>query len=134
MSNTRENLSKLTPIRSGEFGFHVRSAAREDFFKDNPELRGKVAVEVDHIIPRYMGGEPELENSQALLKYEHALKHVISTYFPELEQKPDSEWFGARQVISRLTKEEFGQFLVDMEPLIPSIKDWLSEINPPTRK
>lgn len=91
---------------------------------------GRVYLEVDHIVPRYANGTSIESNAEALSRSEHLGKHVLGALYPEPEQNPQSEWFGARQIMARMDIDEFVDFVNEYGEAIAGAKDQLEEGSP----
>lgn len=86
-----------------------------------------VTLEIDHTIPKHLGGMGNEDNAVACTIPEHGFKHFLGAFFGEPEQQPESEWMGARQVIARMSRTDFTKFLAHVEPLIPDMKQRMFE-------
>lgn len=108
-----------------EFSQDLKQNARES--RRKADKMGRVYLEVDHIVPRHLGGSSESSNAKALTKSEHAGKHIFGALYPEPEQNPAAEWLGARQVIARMDIDEFVDFVDQYGEAITGTKERFTE-------
>lgn len=105
-----------------EFSREQKRKAREKRLKQGDVPKGR-ALEVDHNVPAYLGGDNSDENSTAMTRPEHGFKHFLGAYYPEPEQKPESEHKGMRLVAARMNMDEFAEFIEMTGPLTRDLRE-----------
>lgn len=122
-----------TQNHSQDFTPEIKLRAKDRRYKEDGIPRD-VTLEIDHTIPKHLGGSGDEDNAVAVTLAEHGLKHFLGAFFGELEQIPEAEWMGARQVIARMSREDFSKFLAHVEPLIPDLKQRLLDKAPKKKR
>ena len=84
-------------------------------------------IEVDHIKPRYAGGTNDEENLDGKTRPEHAKKHFVHAHDTPPGQVPDAEWAATRYIVGRMKLDEFTDFLTEVEPMIPQLREDLKK-------
>ena len=103
-----------------EFSRQDKNKARIDRLKEGG-LRVGAIIEVDHIVPKYMGGNGDTDNMDGVTLSEHAVKHFLGAAYPELEQIPRAEFYSFLQVAQRMNLDDFSEFLGEVKPLIDDL-------------
>lgn len=68
-------------------------------------------LEVHHVNRKYTGGDNDRTNLTVLSLPDHAYDHYLSSIAPEPELNVRAELWSAKQVIPRMTLEEFDEFM-----------------------
>lgn len=83
--------------------------SKEEIRQEHP-LYGQERIEVDHITPRYKGGDSQRTNLQPLTIVEHAEKHWTAAVQEAQYAHARKEYGAVRLIVMRMTEQELNAF------------------------
>lgn len=83
--------------------------SKEEIRQEHP-LYGQERIEVDHIVPRYKGGDSQRTNLQPLSIVQHASKHWTAAVHEAQYAHARKEYGAVRLIVMRMTEGELNAF------------------------
>jgi len=78
--------------------------------KDERSQETDARLEIHNALPKFMNGDNDVDNEQALTLPEHAIKHHELAWEARDRRERDGNNWAVRAIISRMSESELGDF------------------------